>query len=156
MAEPHPGPAAAFPVSYAIFQLARTHRAYAAALLRELDLFPGQEIMLMALWEHGEQTQSELVQLLKLDPSTVAKSLRRLETAGLVTRRTLEHDRRASIVSVTQKGNALQSKIESAWRDLERASVASLDDDQQLEIVRMLQAIEARVARPAAHCLTTK
>ena len=40
---------AAAPVSAAIFQLARTHKAYAAQLPRQLDLYPGQEILLMEL-----------------------------------------------------------------------------------------------------------
>jgi DNA-binding MarR family transcriptional regulator len=132
-------------VSYAIFQLARTHRAYAGDLLRVLDLFPGQEIMLMALWEHGERTQSELVQLLASDPSTVAKSLRRMETAGLVTRRTLAQDRRVSIVSVTKKGRGLQRKVEAAWRALEDATVASLDEAQQHTAVSLMRTIEADV-----------
>jgi DNA-binding MarR family transcriptional regulator len=150
MTQPGAGRAALFPVSSAIFQLARTHRAYAADLLRPLDLFPGQEIILMALWEHGERTQSELVQLLRCDPSTVAKSLRRLETAGLVTRRTSERDRRASVVLATKKGKALQPKVEAAWRELERATVFCLDEVQQHAAVQMMQAIEARVERAAA------
>jgi MarR family transcriptional regulator, organic hydroperoxide resistance regulator len=144
------GAAEAFPVSYAIFQLARTHRAFAGELLRELDLFPGQEIMLMALWEHGDQLQSELVQLLKLDPSTVAKSLRRLEDAGLVTRRTSQEDRRASIVSLTKKGKALESKVDDVWRELERVTVAGLDDEQRALLLRTMEALEANVAGAAA------
>jgi DNA-binding MarR family transcriptional regulator len=144
------GPAEAFPVSYAIFQLARTHRAFAAELLRELDLFPGQEIMLMALWEHGDRSQSELVQLLKLDPSTVAKSLRRLEDGGLVTRRTSSEDRRASIVSLTKKGKALESKVDAAWRELERVTVAGLDEEQRGLLLRAMEALEANVAHAGA------
>jgi DNA-binding MarR family transcriptional regulator len=148
VSQPCPGPAESFPVSHAIFQLARTHRAYAGDLLRALDLFPGQEIMLMALWEHGERTQSELVQLLACDPSTVAKSLRRMETAGLVTRHTLAQDRRVSIVSVTKKGRALQRKVDAAWRALEDATVASLDEAQQHTAVSLMRTIEADVVRP--------
>lgn len=137
-------------MSYAIFQLARTHRAFAGELLRELDLFPGQEIMLMALWERGDQPQSELVQLLKLDPSTVAKSLRRLEDAGLVTRRSSSEDRRASIVSLTKKGKALESKVDAAWRKLERVTVAGLDKEQRALLLRTMEALEANVAQAAA------
>ena len=48
------------PMSYAIFQLARAHRARAAAMLRGMDLHPGQELLLMHLLDRDGQTQSEL------------------------------------------------------------------------------------------------
>ena len=50
-----------FPVSYGVFRMARAHRAHAAQLLRALALHPGQELIIMALAEHGPQVQSKLV-----------------------------------------------------------------------------------------------
>jgi hypothetical protein len=43
-------------VSYAIFQLARAHRGYASSLLRQLELHPGQELVLMHLFDRDGQT----------------------------------------------------------------------------------------------------
>src|SRR5438034_4844479 len=63
------------PMSYAIFQLARAHRGCAAAMLREVDLHPGQELLLMHLFDRDGQTQAELVESVGLDHSTVSKSL---------------------------------------------------------------------------------
>ncbi|MFM9662805.1 MarR family transcriptional regulator, partial [Streptomyces scabiei] len=53
-----PTTAGAGPMSYAIFQLARAHRARAAVLLRAMDLHPGQELLLMQLLDRDGQTQS--------------------------------------------------------------------------------------------------
>src|SRR3954451_3972601 len=81
-----PTTAGAGPMSYAIFQLARAHRACAAAMLREMDLHPGQELLLMQLFDRDGQTQSELLDSVGLDHSTVSKALRRMQDAGLLTR----------------------------------------------------------------------
>ena len=39
------------PLSHAIFRLARVHRMLAGQLLRRCGLHPGQELLLMHLWE---------------------------------------------------------------------------------------------------------
>src|SRR5256885_8158507 len=92
------------PMSYAIFQLARAHRGYAAALLRKMDLHPGQELLLMQLLDRDGQTQSELLDSVGLDHSTVSKSLRRMQDAGLLVREPAAHDRRGLGVHLTHKG----------------------------------------------------
>ncbi|HEX7838608.1 MAG TPA: MarR family winged helix-turn-helix transcriptional regulator [Kofleriaceae bacterium] len=137
-------------MSYAIWQLARTHRAYAATLLRELDLFPSQELMIMSLSEKGPQTQTELVKHLGCDHSTVAKSLTRMEAAGLIARCRSQEDRRATVVSLTRKGEAIQTKIDAAWERLERATVAALSPDQRKQLVRLMAQVEQHVAGVAA------
>ena len=114
-------------LSYAIFQLARAHRGYAARLLRDLGLHPGQELLLMRLLERDGQTQSELLSAVGLDHSTVSKSLRRMQEAGLLTRQPAEHDRRAVRVWLTGKGRAMRGDLEKMWAELERASVGGLD-----------------------------
>ena len=116
-------------LSYAIFQLARAHRAYAARLLRDLGLHPGQELLLMQLLERDGQTQSELLAAVGLDHSTVSKSLRRMQEAGLLTREPTAHDRRVLTVSLTDKGRALRGGLGEMWAALEQASVSNLDAD---------------------------
>ena len=114
-------------LSYAIFTLARAHRSYAAELLRELGLHPGQELLLMQLLDRDGQTQSELLDSVGLDHSTVSKSLGRMEEAGFVTRAPDETDKRVLRVHLTRKGLAMKSKIASMWAKLEQTTVANLD-----------------------------
>lgn len=74
-------------MSEAIFRAARVHRITAGSLLRETGLYPGQELLMMQLWERGEERQMDLIKTLGLDPSTVTKMLQRLEQSGFVTRK---------------------------------------------------------------------
>ena len=73
-----------YPVSFAIFALARSHRAKAASMLADIGLFPGQEILLMQLAEKDGKPQKSLCESIGLDHSTVAKSVARLERDGAI------------------------------------------------------------------------
>jgi DNA-binding MarR family transcriptional regulator len=126
--------------------MGRTHRWYATHLLRELDLFPGQELLIMLLSERGAQAQNELVQILGLDHSTVAKALRRMEAAGLIKRRQSSADRRATVVALAPKGVAMVKKINAVWAKLEQAATAALTAEQQTIMVGLMQTIADSVA----------
>ena len=114
-------------LSYAIFTLARAHRGFGAELLRDLALHPGQELLLMQLLDRDGQTQSDLLDSVGLDHSTVSKSLARMQNAGLLTRIADEDDKRLLRVRLTRKGRAMGPRIASMWTKLERVSVADLD-----------------------------
>src|SRR4051794_769812 len=135
------------PISYAIFQLARAHRAYASALLRELDLHLGQELLLMQLFDRDGQTQSELLESVGLDHSTVSKSLRRMQEAGLLVREPADHDRRVMVVHLTGKGRALREPIAALWQTLEEASARSLSERQVKSFLATAHAITAGINR---------
>ncbi|KRD00522.1 MULTISPECIES: MarR family winged helix-turn-helix transcriptional regulator [unclassified Streptomyces] len=136
-----PSTAGEGPMSYAIFQLARAHRARAAAMLREMNLHPGQELLLMQLLDRDGQTQSELLESVGLDHSTVSKSLRRMQDAGLLVREPAEHDRRVMVVHLTDKGRAMREPIAAMWRALEEISARDLSAQQAESFVRVAYAI---------------
>lgn len=122
-------------LSYAIFQLARAHRGYAARLLRDLGLHPGQELLLMRLLDRDGQTQSELLAAVGLDHSTVSKSLRRMQEAGLLTREPAKHDQRVMRVSLTDRGRAMREPLEEMWSELEQASAVELDAETAKQFI---------------------
>ncbi|KQR99743.1 MarR family transcriptional regulator [Williamsia sp. Leaf354] len=149
-----PSPGAVFDeanVSYAIFQLARAHRGYASALLRRLDLHPGQELILMHLHQRDGQTQSDLVANVGVDHSTMSKALRRMHDAGLVTRSPAEYDRRVSVNHLTAKGEAMREPIAAMWRDLDEVTTADLTPGQCASLVAtartIVDSINARLSQ---------
>ncbi len=148
----HPSAASGGRLSFAIFTLARAHRAHAAGMLRELGLHPGQELLLMRLFDRDGQTQSELLDAVGLDHSTVSKSLRRMQEAGLLTREPAEHDRRVQLVRLTDQGRAMREPIEAMWSALEETSVRGLSADEIESFISLAQVIEKAIAdraRPA-------
>lgn len=144
---PRPTAASAGPLSFAVFALARAHRARAAQLLHRIGLHPGQEQVLMQLMDHDGQTQSELLDSVGLDQSTLSRSLRRLEQAGLVARAPAAHDRRVRLVGLTDRGRALRAPLEAAWAELEAVSVRDLDPGEAARFIALAGVVERAVAR---------
>jgi DNA-binding MarR family transcriptional regulator len=128
-------------VSYAIFELARAHRGYAAALLRRMELHPGQELILMHLHHRDGQTQSELVASVGVDHSTMSKALRRMQESGLIVRKPDKDDRRVSINHLTAKGEAMRGPIAAMWRELEDVTTRNLTPRQTTALLAAVRTI---------------
>lgn len=134
------------PISEGIFRAARAHRAVASNLLRETGLYAGQEVLMLQLWERGEQRQADLIKALGLDPSTVTRMVQRLEQSGFVTRRPSPFDRRTVMVSATRAGHALRGRVEQAWSMLEVLTTEGLSDQDRGALRLILRRIEENLA----------
>lgn len=144
-----------YPVSFAIFALARSHRAKAAGMLADIGLFPGQEILLMQLAEKDGKPQKSLCESIGLDHSTVAKSVARLERDGLIERRKCPEDGRVSQVHLTAKGRETTDAISRVWAELERLTIRDLTPEQQQSLLAAAKAIVLSTGMPediAAKC----
>ena len=131
------------PVSAAIMRLAHEQRAVAASRLAALGLFPGQELVLAQLWATDSRSQKELVDSLRLDHSTIAKSVQRLERAGLVDRARSSEDGRIVLVTLTAAGRALEQPVREIWSDLE----ARWDDRLSPAELEQFAELSAKLAR---------
>lgn len=144
---PVPGAAQAGPISHAIFRVSRLHRMLAGQLLRRVGLHIGQELVMMQLWELGAQRQTDLVRLLDSDAATMTRTVQRLENAGFVRRRPCPGDKRAVLVEPTPASQALRQEVERLWAELEADATAGLTADERTETLRLLERIEAGLAR---------
>ncbi len=146
------------PVSYSIFAMARTHRAIAAAELARLGMFPNQEIMLIQLAASDGLSQKTLAETLNVNHATVAKTVGRMEKAGLVERRESDRDRRITLVYLTAAGRALHDQVIGIWRHLEERTAGELTADERAAFLRasdkIRQAMGRQDIRPAADVVT--
>ncbi|GGY88600.1 MarR family winged helix-turn-helix transcriptional regulator [Streptomyces avidinii] len=147
---PVPGAAAGGPISHAIFRLARLHRMFAGQLLRRIGLHPGQELVMMHLWELGPQRQIDLVRLLDSDAATMTRTVRRLEQAGFVRRRPSPTDKRASLIEPTAASYALRREVERIWIQLEDISATGFSDDERADALAVLERLEQNLVRADA------
>jgi prevent-host-death family protein len=90
-----------------------------------LGLFPGQEQILLLLWERDGRSQDELRRALGVEPATASKMLRRMEAAGLVARERAAAGRGWS-VRLTDRGRALREPVEAALAEAEARLQAAL------------------------------
>lgn len=149
---PLPSAAQGGPVSHGLSRVARLHRIAAGRLLKDVGLFPGQEFLMMCLWDCGPVRQSELIKAMGLDPSTVTKMLQRLEQTGHVRRSPDPADRRAVLVEATEEARGLRADVADVWTGLERYTLAGLTPDERGELARLLAKVERNLCVEMADC----
>lgn len=125
------------PLSFAIFGVARAHRALAGVLIADTGLYTGQELLLAQLGFEDGQSQKSLAHLIRSDHSTIAKTVARLEAAGLVERRKDDEDARITRVFLTDDGRRIQDRILEAWRQLEERTAAGLTPEEAQTFIRL-------------------
>ena len=130
--------AASGPVGYALALAARAHRQLLQDELAQLGLHLGQELVVVDLAEHPGSTQAALVGRLGVEQPTVAKTITRMERAGLVTRRADMHDRRQIRIQLTAKGIDLVPRVVHAWVNTDRVAGDSLTDGELSTLIRLL------------------
>jgi len=90
--------------------------------LKPLGLTYPQYLVLLALWEKDHVTVSELGARVQLDSGTLSQLLKRLEQAGIISRkRDVGGDERRVLISVTEQGQEL--KIAAAGVPADMVSV---------------------------------
>ncbi|MCC3775467.1 MarR family winged helix-turn-helix transcriptional regulator [Streptomyces sp. UNOB3_S3] len=144
-----PSSAGAGPISHAIFRVARLHRMLAGQLLRRVGLHPGQELVMMQLWELGPQRQTDLVRLLDSDAATMTRTVKRLESAGFVRRCPSPTDKRATIIEPTPASQALRREVERIWDELESLTAHGFTDEEREAAADVLDRFEANLTRAA-------
>lgn len=117
-------------------------------LLEDLGITYPQYLVLVVLWREGAVPVGRLGELLHLDYGTLTPLLRRMETAGLVTRRRRPEDERSVEIACTTTGSALEARALALQPTIYRAF--GLTDDEFASLQATLRKVTASAARTAA------
>ena len=99
-------------VCFALSVAARSVVALYRPVLEPMGLTHPQYLVMLALWERSPRSVKDLSSALALDPGTLSPLLKRLEAAGLITRRRDPADERVLAVTLTDSGRALRAEAE--------------------------------------------
>ncbi|MFG6195293.1 MarR family winged helix-turn-helix transcriptional regulator [Nonomuraea sp. JJY05] len=132
-------------LNQAIRLLSLRHRARAAALLAPLGLHPGQEALLLELARTGPRIQAELSEALGCEPPSVTLMTRKLEASGHIRRKPAPSDRRATVVELTDSGQALAEQIKRLWCALAEETVTGLPAETVAELPGILNTLTGNV-----------
>jgi len=124
----------------------RLHVIRARELFQAVGLHPGQELLLMHLWDAGPQRQADLAAAFGTDSASMTRTVQRLERAGFVGRRRDPADGRATLVESTSAGTALRDRVEQLWAELEAATAATMSAASQRTLLRALLQVERNLA----------
>jgi len=99
-------------VCFALAAASRSVIGLYRPVLQPMGLTHPQYLVMLALWEHSPRTVRDIGDALYLDPATLSPLLKRLESAGLITRERNTIDERSLDVRLTDDGQALRSQAE--------------------------------------------
>lgn len=100
-------------VCFALAAASRTVIGLYRPVLEPLGLTHPQYLVMLALWEHSPRTVRNIGAALALEPATLSPLLKRLESAGLVTRARKADDERSLDVELTPAGRELRARAEA-------------------------------------------
>jgi DNA-binding MarR family transcriptional regulator len=132
-----------FPLYAASNLLTRLYRP----VLAELGLTYPQYLVMLVLWESAPQSVGSLGAKLHLDSGTLTPLLKRMESAGLVTRQRDPDDERRVIIALTDKGRAL--RVEAAQVPATLARELALSTDELITLRDAVQNVVAALSRDA-------
>ena len=99
-------------------------------VLSQMGLTYPQYLVMLVLWKNAPQSVGALGDVLYLDSGTLTPLLKRMETAGLISRTRDAEDERRVLVDLTDKGRDLRSDAEKVPGTL----TAGLGIDEQSAI----------------------
>lgn len=79
--------------------------------LDKLNLTYPQYLVLVSLWQYKQLSIKDIAEKLMLEPATITPVVKRLEAKKLTKRTRQKNDERVVIVSLTEEGQALRSKL---------------------------------------------
>lgn len=117
-------------VGYQVNHLARLLAQALRERIAHHEVVPGQFAQLLALYERDGLSQHELCERVRIDQSTMAHTLRRMERDGLVRRTPDPADRRRSLITLTERARGLESELVEAAREVNATATRGFTDEE--------------------------
>ena len=125
-------------LAFAVSQLRANFVAFSSKKLEALGITQGLLYFILYIGRHPGCTPSDLSAALHADSGHTTRSIRRLEEAGFVVRQTHPTDRRASVLSLTSKGQETVQASREMFAQWDEYLLQSLTDDQRHQLGELM------------------
>lgn len=98
-----------------------------------------QNRVLHMLLRSGGMTQRELTERLDIQPGSASELIKKLETAGLITREANAEDRRTTNIMLTEEGRAQVEENRKQFKDTNRALFENLTEEEKQQLLSLLE-----------------
>ena len=137
---------------YLLAKVCRAHRGSIGALLSGVGLHVGQEMVLLELWKEDGLKGGELADRLGVEPPTITRMIRRMESCGFVERRPDAMDARSFRVHLTDKGRALEGPVARVWEEVEEKTLQGMSSEEAVVLQRLLARVRKNLGSADAGC----
>ncbi|MGH3459102.1 MarR family winged helix-turn-helix transcriptional regulator [Aeromicrobium sp.] len=130
------------------YQVNHLARLMAQALRTRIEphgVVPGQFAQLLALYEEDGLTQNDLCARVRIDQSTMAHTLKRMERDGLIDRIPDPNDRRRASIRLSPRAQSLRDTLVQAAEDVNAEATRGLDDDERATCLALVTQVIANL-----------
>lgn len=107
----------------------------------------GQGKLLSILLENPGISQKTLAELLHVRPQTLGEQLVRLESTGLIERRTNSYDKRVINIFITESGTASAKSLSEKSDETIAKIFADMEDNELDELLTLVQKLNASIEK---------
>tara|TARA_Y100000588_G_scaffold345647_1_gene393073 strand:+ start:384 stop:800 length:417 start_codon:yes stop_codon:yes gene_type:complete len=111
---------------------------YFAGRLSEFGITPSQYGVLNCLWQHGDLSPSQIREILILEASSVSGILDRMQKNGLIERQIDPNNRRAIIVSPSDKSMEIKEDVETIVKEMNDKFLEPFSEDERKVLKKSL------------------
>ena len=137
-------------LGFLINDTARLYRRTLDSTLRDLGLTSLQWRTVARLRREPGMRQSELADLLEVEPITLSRMIDRLADGGMVCRKPDPNDRRAWNLYLTDKADSLIRQLQVEANHVEDRALAGLSPDERQVLAGLVERVRANLSRKEA------
>lgn len=126
-------------LGYVINHLARLMEHALRDRIAGHGVVPGQFAQLLALYEEEGISQLQLCEKVRIDQSTMAHTLKRMERDGLIERTADPQDGRRALIYLTDRSRRLRNALIDAAREVNDIATAGFPDVRGDDFIRMVR-----------------
>ncbi|WP_455660856.1 MarR family winged helix-turn-helix transcriptional regulator [Pradoshia sp.] len=112
---------------------------------KEFDLTKGQYLYLVRICENPGIIQEKLAEMIKVDRTTAARAIKKLEMSGFIEKKADSHNKKIKKLYPTEKGNQVYPFIKRENDYSNSVALAGFTDEEMETIHDLLQRVRKNV-----------
>ncbi|MDY7223623.1 MarR family winged helix-turn-helix transcriptional regulator [Halalkalibacterium halodurans] len=112
---------------------------------KEYDLTKGQYLYLVRICESPGIIQEKLAEMIKVDRTTAARAIKKLEHNGFIEKRDDEHNKKIKKLFPTEKGKRVYPIIKRENDHSNRVALAGFSEEEVEKMLHLLQRVRKNV-----------
>ncbi|MED3728716.1 MarR family transcriptional regulator [Priestia filamentosa] len=112
---------------------------------KEHNLTKGQYLYLVRICEHPGIIQEKLAEMIKVDRTTAARSIKKLETEGFIEKKDDHHNKKIKKLFPTEKGREVYPFLRREGDHSEKVALTGFSEQEREEVFQLVQRIRKNI-----------
>ncbi|WP_341347526.1 MarR family transcriptional regulator [Paenibacillus sp. FSL H3-0469] len=114
---------------------------------KQYDLTRGQYLYLVRICEHPGIIQEKLAEMIKVDRTTAARAVKKLESNGFIEKHEDQHNKKIKRLMPTEKGQAVYPLIKRENDHSNSVALSGFSESEAATLVKLLQKVRSNVEK---------